>query len=86
MKKILKKTGKVVSAPVRIPAKKIKRHHEKKKAEKQIKKAINQTVDSVIDLINSKEFSDAMGNINETVKQAFSTVGNPEVVVDADPA
>lgn len=86
MKNVIKKTAKVVSSPVRIPVKKIKRHHEKKKAEKQIKKAINQTADSIIDLINSKEFLDAMGSINNTVKQAFSAAGNSEVVADVDPA
>lgn len=31
MKKVLKKTGKVVSTPVRVPVKKIKEHHARKK-------------------------------------------------------
>jgi hypothetical protein len=31
MKKVLKKTGKVVSAPIRVPVKKVKEHHARKK-------------------------------------------------------
>lgn len=85
-KKVIKKTGHAVSAPIRIPVKKIKRHHQKKKIERQIKKAVNESADVLKDLFTSEEFVNNMQQMADAVTSAFNAAsGADDIVVDVDP-
>lgn len=80
IKKAAKKTGKVISAPVRVPVKKIKEHHQKRKAEKKVMKEFNKFIDS-------DEFEDMVQTAFETFKAAADTTATeePEVTIEPEP-
>ena len=68
MKKVLKKTGKVVSAPVRVPIKKVKEHHARKKEHPE--DDIPETEEAVEEVKN--DITEVEDDLNKIVSPAFT--------------
>ena len=85
MKKVFKKTGKIITAPVRVPAKKIKHHRQHKKERKQLEKAIENAFKSEEFMKGVEDFTNAITDIIK--EQEAAAKADPEVIViEPEPA